>query len=499
MSEPTPATNQEQVARKTTHAIVWNYASFALGKFLVFLTMVILARLLSPAQFGVVALATLATNYLSVLKNLGLGDALIQRRDDLEDAADTVFTLNLLLGGMLTVGAFVLAPLVGAFFREPDVVPLLRVLGLVFSINALGVVHIVRLQRELAFNRKLITDIGNSLVKGIVSISCALLGFGAWSLIIGQLAGAITMTVLAWVVFPWLPRLRVKFQLAVSLLKYGVPLMGSTGITVLSDNLDYLFIGRLLGNVSLGIYTLAYRLPELVALNILYITAQALFPAYAAVQTQRELLRNGFLATVRFVQIIMVPICMGLILAADPLVRVAFGEQWLDAIPVVRLIALFILMRSIGYHVGDVYKAVGRPGILVQLDIIHLVLLAPALWYGAQFGLVGVGWGHVAAASVSAVIYMAVAMRFLEVGLLAIMRELKPAFLAGTVMTVAGVACLVLTADALPLLRLVALTLTGALSYAGTLWLLERDSLLQMADTIGIPGFNRKQPAGAGT
>jgi PST family polysaccharide transporter len=334
-------------------------------------------------------------------------------------------------------------------------------------------------------------------VKGVVSISCALLGFGAWSLVIGQLAGAATMTILAWIVFPWLPRLSINLAMTGRLLRYGFPLMGSTAITVLSDNLDYLFIGRMLGNTALGIYTLAYRLPELVALNILYITAQVLFPAYAAMQHEIKLLRKGFLATVRLVQMIMVPICMGLVVSADPLVRVAFGEQWLDAIPVVRLIALFILTRSVGYHVGDVYKAVGRPDLLVKLDMLHLVLLLPALWYGTRFGLVGVGWAHVLISLISAGIYLTVAMRFLSISIRDIARELKPALVSGSVMTAACLICLSMTADMLPLLRLIGLVGVGAASYAGSLWLLERDSLLQMLDSIRAPGKRKKNLSSA--
>jgi PST family polysaccharide transporter len=495
--QPEPPHDQHHVARKTTYAVIWNYASFALGKFLVFLTMIILARLLSPAEFGLVSLATLAINYLFVLKSFGLSEALIHYRDDVERAANTVFTLNVLIGISLSLVSFAIAPFVGSFFNEPAVIPVLRVLGLSFIIQAVGAVHIVRLQRELAFNRKLVVDIGNSLVKGIVSISCALLGFGAWSLVIGQLAGAATMTVLAWIVFPWLPRLSINLAMSRRMLRYGFPLMGSTGLTVLSDNLDYLFIGRLLGNTALGIYTLAYRLPELVALNILYITAQVLFPAYAAMQHQMDLLRKGFLTTVRLVQMIMVPLCMGLVVAADPLVRVAFGEQWLDAIPVVRLIALFILTRSIGYHVGDVYKAVGRPDLLVKLDLLHLVLLAPALWYGTQFGLVGVGWAHVLVSLLSAIIYLAVAMQFLSISLLDIVRELKPAMVSGSLMTAACVGVLVLTADMLPLLRLIILVGVGAVSYAGSLWLLERDSLLHMIESIRAPEKRKKNLVGA--
>lgn len=490
---PPPVKDHAQVARKTTHAIFWNYASFALGKFLVFLTMIILARLLTPAQFGLVALATLAVDYLSVLKNFGLSEALIQHREDVDQAANTVFTLNLLLNVILVFISIAIAPLVAMFFNEPAVIPILRVLGFNFILNALGAVHIARLQRELSFNRKLITDIGNALVKGGVSISCALLGFGAWSLVIGQLTGVATMTLLAWIVFPWLPRLHINLHLASKLLRFGLPLMGGTAITVMSDNLDYLLIGYLLGNVALGIYTLAYRLPELVALNILYITAQALFPAYASVQQDTEALRKGFLATLRFVQMIMTPICLGLMLTADPLVRVAFSDQWLDAIPVVRLIALFIFLRSIGYHVGDVYKAVGRSDILVKLGTLHLMLLTPALFYGAQSGLIGVGWGHVLASLLSSVVYLVVAVRFLEVSFLGLLSELRPSFISGTIMTLLCGATLYVTADLSPLLRLILLVGIGAVGYMSALWLLERESLKQVFAIVGLSRLLRKQ------
>jgi PST family polysaccharide transporter len=487
--------DQEQsgVARKTTRAVFWNYATFASGKLMVLITMAILARLLTPAEFGLVALAMLVITYLSVLKNVGLGEALIHRRDRVEEAAGTVFTLNLMLATGLSVVTMLAAPSVAAFFREPAVAPILRVLALTFFLNGLGSVHMVRLQRELAFERKLIPETGNALVKGVVSIVCALAGLGAWSLVIGQLAGTVTLVVLAWVVFPWVPRLTIDFSLVRSLLRYGLPLLGSTAITDLSDNLDYLIIGRVLGNTALGIYTLAYRLPELLALNVLYVTAQVIFPAYASVQHQRAVLRKGFLATMRFVEIIILPVCVGLVLAADPLVRVAFGSQWLEAIPVVRLIALFILVRSIGYHVGDVYKAVGRTDILVGLDVLHLALLAPSLWFGARAGLVGVALAHLVISLISMVIYLTVAMRFLDVRFGDMLRELKPAFSGGAALVLAGLLVLSLTNEVFPLLRLVVLTVVGAATYAGVLWLVERETLQRMIEMVGLPSLRRKK------
>lgn len=482
----------QQVARKTARGIFWNYLSFGLGKGLIFLTLMILARLLTPEEFGLVALATLAISYLSVLKDFGLGAALIQRRQDIEEAANTVFTMNLIVGGLLTLATVAVAPAVAAYFDEPLVTPVLRWLGLTFALNAIGAVHIVRLQRELEFGRKLIPDLGRSAVKGLVSVGLALSGYGVWSLVIGQLAGVLTAVILAWVVFPWRPRLRIKLGLARRLLKFGLSLMGLDGIHAVESNFDYLIVGRLFSNTALGIYTMAYRLPELLGLTTLWIIAGALFPAFSSLQDRPALLRQSFLATLKYVELLMVPIAVGLFLVADPLVRVAFGRQWLEAIPVVRVLALFVLVISIGFNAGDIYKALGRPDILIKIGLLNLSLLLPALWIGAQFGLVGVALGHLVVGTFVTGIRLGVATRFVKVGLGEVLQQLKPSFLSGLVLVLFALPGLYLSADMPPLVRLIVVTIVGAAGYLLPLWLLERDSLLAVARVIGRPGQGPK-------
>ena len=491
MSAGSPVPESQQLARKSVYGVLWNYASFGSGKVMVFLTTAALARLLTPNDFGIVAFATLAVNYLSILKDLGLGVALIQRRENVEEAANTVFTLNLLLGAVLTLSGIAIAPLVATFFREPLIVPVLRWLSLTFILNALGSVHIVRLQREMEFRRKLIPDLGHSIFKGIACMGLAWLGAGVWSLVVGQLVGVIAGVILAWAAFPWRPRLVVNTRLAAGLLGYGMSVVGVNGLAIATDNLDYLIIGRIFGNTDLGIYTLAFRLPELLVLNPLWVMAAAIFPAYATIQDQPEILRRGFLATVRFVEILCVPLAVGLALVADPLVRVAFGEQWLAAIPIVRILALFVLVRSIGFNAGDVYKAIGRPDILVKLEVFNMMILVPALWFGASFGLVGVACGHLLASLVRMTADAVIAARFIRLGLKDILLQLRPSFLGGVALALGVLPGLYLTADALPVVRLAVAIPIGAASYLGVLWFLEQASLLRIGRMLGLPGFGK--------
>jgi|GEM_PF-103617 len=492
MTTETP-TDNKTLARKSALGVVWNYASFGLGKGLVFVTTAILARLLTPDDFGLVAFATLAISYLAILKDLGLGAALIQQQENPEETANTVFTLNFLLGAALTALTMVAAPWVAAFFREPQVVPLLRWLGLTFVLNSLGAIHIVRLQRELDFRRKLIPDLGRAAVKGVVSITLALMGYGVWALVFGQLAGVLAGVVLAWVAFPWLPRLRILTARAKALLHYGLSVVGVDGLTIATDNLDYLIVGRMFGDTALGIYTLAFRLPELLVLNPLWVMAGAIFPAYSKVQNQPETLRKGFLTTVRVVEIVSVPLALGLAIAADPLVRAIFGEQWLSAIPIVRLLALFVLVRSIGFNAGDVYKAIGRPDVLVKVEVLNMLALVPALIIGAQFGLVGIAWGHLTASFVRMVADMLVAAKFVNVRPRDILAQLVPAFAAGAVLAVFAALAVMFSEGWTPIVRLMVIIPAGAIGYLIPLWFLERETMQKLMNTLDIS--KAKKPA----
>ncbi len=486
MKLETSPTDNKILAKKSVMGVFWNYASFGLGKVLVFITTAILARLLTPDDFGLVAFATLAISYLSILKDMGLGAALIHRQEDPEETANTVFTLNFLLGITLTAITAIAAPWVAAFFREPQVIPLLRWLSLTFVLNSLGAIHIIRLQRELDFRRKLIPDLGRAVIKGGVSIGMALLGFGVWALVVGQLAGVVASVGLAWVAFPWRPRLRVVAAQVKSLLRYGVSVVGVDALTIATDNFDYIIVGRFFGDTALGIYTLAFRLPELLVLNPLWVMAGAIFPAYSKIQNQPALLRKGFLTTVRVVEMVSVPLALGLAVAADPLVRTIFGEQWLSAIPIVRILALFVLVRSIGFNAGDVYKAIGRPDVLVKLEVLNMLVLVPALWFGARYGLVGIAWGHLGASVVRMVADLLVAAKFVDIRLPELLAQLVPSFAAGMVLLLLAVPVLWATAEFSPWVRLILVGGAGVLGYIIPLWFLERETMQKLFSTLGL-------------
>jgi O-antigen/teichoic acid export membrane protein len=478
--------NSRQIAQKTAWGMVWNFSAYFLGKLVVLITTSILARLLAKSDFGLVAIAVVAINYLSVLKDLGLGAALIQRKGNVKEAADTVFTINLIIGLVLSGLTILLAPWIAVYFREPQIIAVLRWMGLSFIINAIGSVHTNWLVRDLEYRRKLIPDLGGALTKGAISIGMAYLGYGVWSLVFGQIAGAVASVVLVWMILPWRPHFTLDRNLATRLMKFGSSVTGISILNEITDNIDYVIVGRIFGVVPLSIYTLAYRLPEMLLIGGLWVMGGVVFPAFSSVQDRPNELRRGFLASVRLVELISVPVSLGLLIAADPIVRVVFGTQWLEVIPVLRVLAVYAWIYTLGYHVGGFYKAIGRPDILLWLSIFTLVISIPALLIGSRFGIIGVAFGHLVAILICRLTSLVLATRFLRVSILEIFGELRSSFLAALVMTPVTLTISYLTASLNPFLQLALIVPLGALSYIAVLWWIEKENLMKLLQIVKV-------------
>jgi PST family polysaccharide transporter len=289
-----------------------------------------------------------------------------------------------------------------------------------------------------------------------------------------------------WIILPWKPRLTLNRQVGGSLMKFGASVTAIDLIAQITDNLDYLIIGRAFGLVPLSIYTLAYRLPEMLLISNLWVMAGVVFPAFSSIQDQPDELRRAFLASVRVVNLITVPISLGLLIAAEPIVRVVFGEQWLEIIPILRLLAVYAWVYSLGYHVGGLYKAIGRPDISLKLSILTLLIIVPALLIGARFGLIGIALGHVVAVLLRRVISLSVAKRFVKVSTSDLFQQLKPSFMAAAVMIPSTLAALYFTETVHPFLHLSFVILSGGVSYLGMLWWLEKESLIELMRILKI-------------
>jgi PST family polysaccharide transporter len=231
----------------------------------------------------------------------------------------------------------------------------------------------------------------------------------------------------------------------------------------------------------LGVYTLAFRVPELLVKQFCNILGNVTFPVYAQMRDNPEALRRGFLMTTRYLTMITIPLGLGLALVSGPFVLTFFTEKWAEAIPVMGAISLYTLLRSLVFNAGSVYRATGQPGLLSKLNFIQALVAVPALWWVAVTynTIMAVAWMQVLLAFVFGLAKLVMAARLVTVPLSELAKTFYPNLAAGGLMTVVVLAAAQSLAGALPLVELVVETAVGALVYGGTIFLFQRDDVVK--------------------
>lgn len=432
------AAQRADLSKQAVQSTAWAYGSFVSGKFLVFISTIILVRLLLPSEFGLMGYCLIAMQYLDILNGFGVGHALIARREKIEEAANAAIIIGLGSGLVLFALAWFSAPLLAAFFADDRITNLFRALAIVIPISAVGAVPSALIQRGLRFRAKFVPDIGRSIAKGGISIVLAWQGFGVWSLIAGQIAGEVVATLVLFALAGWRPTRRLDRQVTREVMGFGTHII-SIGIAgAIIVNLDYLLVGKVLGAAALGYYTFAYRIPELIIRNTNFVIGRVAFPLLAQVQSDADELRLAYGTMLRYVALFTIPAGIGLALIAPRFVDAFFPDRWEPATQVMQLISLSLAISSVGHLPGIIYKSINRPEILNQLSAIKLVATGGLLWYCVRWGIVGVAAGQVALAVLFVVIDMVVVARVLNYRAWDAMRAIAPALactqvMAGTV------------------------------------------------------------------
>ena len=355
------------LGRKIMRGTALSYGAFLAAKVIALLSTLILVHVLAPRDFGLVGYALVVLGLLDVVKDLGITTALIYRQDIPDEEAGEAFVLAVVMGLVLFGACWLLAPIAADFFHDPRAVLVTRVLGLTLVLDALGGVHAALLQKHLRFGRLVIPDLVLGLTKGSVAVLTALQGAGYWSLVWGQLAGTALWTLSNWRLYRWWPRLRLQWASARRLLGYGlhillVDLLGAVILTV-----DNLIVGRLLGARALGLYAVAFTIPQLVTISLAVAVSTAVFPAFAMLQRDRGTLERHYLAVQHYTALVLVPVGLGLCAVAPALVHSLFRRTWWPMIPVMQLLAIFATVQALAWSAGTTFKAVGRPDILWKL------------------------------------------------------------------------------------------------------------------------------------
>ena len=433
---------------------------------------VILARLLTPSDFGVVAAGMVVMVVAWQLTDLGTAAVVIQR-DVIDDTVvSSLYYFNLLLGAALSLAvAAVAGPLAGAL-GQPEAAPAIRVLGAVSFIGALGNMHYALLRRTLKFGRLATINVANAVVNSVVGIALALAGAGIWALVAGTVAGTAVSTAGAWWYEAWRPSATFSLARLREVARFSIHYFWSNTLAVVFAQLDKVIISRLLGSASLGTYTVAQRTVMSPVSTVSSTVSTVSFSAFAREQDNPEVLRSGARRAAGVVALVVLPTMVGLAVLAEDAVRVVYGARWEAAIPVIQVLAPVAAVQALSCVTASVMLAKGRSDWLYRWALAYCLVGAAVMVVAARWGLVGVSLGFAAVVVVLAPFEMRMALGLIDMRLTTYLGSLLPHAVITAVMAGAAWLC----AEAAEGLggtsstQLLAGVMAGVVVYTGLMW-----------------------------
>lgn len=374
--------------KSAASGIKWTTVSSITTTALQFIQLAVLARLLSPEDFGLMAMVAVVIGFAAAYADMGISAAIIHRQDATREQLSSLYWLNLLAGLLVYLIVLAVTPAIVALYGEPRISELMPLITLTFLINPLGTQFQLLLQKNLRFRRLALIEISAALVGASVAVVTARFGQGVFALIWGTLSSNATSTVLLLIVGlrEWRPQWHFRSVDLKGYLSFGCYQMGERSVNYFNSTLDQLLIGSLLGAQTLGYYKLAWSLAIQPIGRINSILTRVAFPLFARIQNEPERLQKGFLLVLRMLSIVNAPLLLGLAAVAPLLIAVVFGEQWIPAVPLVQVLAFVTLMRSMGNPVGSLLLAKGRADLGFKWNCLLLVTQLPGVYLGAYLG-----------------------------------------------------------------------------------------------------------------
>ena len=471
----------ESLKNKTVKGVAWTSLDRFFNLGFGFVVGVILARLLSPDDYGLLAMIAVFNEIAFVFLDSGFGSALIRKPDLTEDDNTTAFFFNLLAGIVLFGIIWMIAPGVSIFYSKPILIPLLRAEGLLLIIASFKIVQNTQLRRALNFKSLMITRSTANFVGGIVGIIAALKGFGVWSLVIMHVADAVIGLVLLWIVSPWRPHGQWNKRSFRYLWNFGSKLLASSLISSIYGNIYPIIIGKFYSAADLGQYTRAQQYAAMPSGFLLGVLQQVSFPVLSSIQEDEELLANTYRRMLRFSVFIVFPIMLGMAVLARPLVISLVTDKWEQCVPYLQIIcfaAMWYPVHSINLNLLEVK---GRSDLFLRVEVIKKVISTIVIFVCVPFGIMGICFGALFTAVTSLIINTYYTGKLIQVGFWKQMSDMLPILLCSLVMM------LVVYLATLPIeSNITKLTVgipVGALTYLTIVWLF---SLPELQEAIHI-------------
>ncbi|WP_268117737.1 MOP flippase family protein [Methylobacter sp. YRD-M1] len=423
--------------KRSIRALIWTSSELFMRQGLQFGVAIFLARLLSPEEFGTVALLALFIGIGNVFIESGFSSALVQKQDISHADESTVFWFNSGMGILVAVLLWLVAPLIADFYQRPVLTPLMGVMALSVFISAIGGIQHTLLTKNLNFKAPMQASVAGSLLSGIVVCVLAYYGYSVWALAWQTLTYSAVTSSLLWLMSSWRPSLVFSIQSLKKMFGFGGYLMLTSLMDVTYNRFYALLIGKVYSIHDLGIYNRAENTKQIPADLLALLVYRVAFPLFSAAANDHERLKRGVVIALRGIMFLNVPIMLGLMVTADKVVPVLFGEQWTPAVPLLQVLCLAGLFWPLQAINLNVLKALGHSHLFFRLEVIKKVLGTLLILGGLYFGTMGLAWSQVIFSVVAFGINTFYTGKYLQYGVWNQILDFLPATIISITMAVA--------------------------------------------------------------
>jgi len=469
----------DTLKNKTIGALFWSFFERISQNGIQFVIAIILARLLAPAEFGLIAMLTIFMAVAQSFIDSGFGQALIQKKNATHIDECSIFYFNILVG-FLAAGLLCLAaPWIAGFYNQPLLVPLTCVLSLNLIINAFGMVQTVLLTKHIDFKTQLKVSVIATFFSGTIGVTMALNGFGVWSLVAQSLGSNFFRTILLWFFNTWRPSLIFSYASLRGMFAFGSRLLASGLLDTVFRNIYFVVIGKLFSPIALGFYSRAKKLQQLPVNNISSIVSRVTFPVFSSVQDDKPRLKRGVRKALIMLVMINFPMMIGLAIVAKPLVLVLLTEKWLPCVPYLQLLCVVGMLYPLHVINCNVLIAQGRSDLLFRLEILKKILIVIAITISYRWGIMAMIYGQIATSSLAYFLNAYYTGKMLDYPITKQIRDLMPSLALAGIMGL-GVYALKYTPIVNQLALLSAQIMTGIVFYASLCYIFRISSFMEL-------------------
>lgn len=415
--------------------MIWSFVKQIGGQASNLLIFFVLALFLGPADYGILGMSITWIAFISVFSEMGFGAALIQKQNIGSKHFSTVFFLNIVSGVLLTLIGIILSWPAALFFKTPEVQPIMAVLSVSFVINSFSLTQMAIAQKKMNFRALAIRDILASLIGGIAGVTFAWLHFGAWSLVIQKLTASVIGAVLLWTMSKWRPNPKeISFQYVKDLWPYSSRIFTFNIFKYFVQNSDKLLVGYFLGPAAIGLYVFASKIMLFPINSVLGAIGSYLFPKFSRMQEDLDSIKSTYLYANKLKSSIVAPLIVVAALSSSILIPLIFGQKWVPAVPLIQILAIGAFAQSLIFPVGQLMKALNRPGWLLMWSIFRASITSVFILLGTYQGIIGSTIGLSIAYVLFIPIAFIITIKLIHVGFKNILRTQLPSITAALLM-----------------------------------------------------------------